>query len=401
MMRDIRNVANRLQLTKTHEDQILNRVNHYLGGKWKRGHGALLIVAACAYITCRLNNKPITLLDVADCINESSSVLGRTYSRIVQELKITLPDTDPSLFLERAISQLEIPTELTKEITQRSLRLISVAKDDSWITTGRRPASIAAAAIMLAMIASAVEPNLESIAKLLNVAQATIKTRARELRNTLAKIAIEELPWGSAINEKNIVNHLPAILKYIEFKARSTPAVEVVEEEKKISPTSAKIALANLPPSFAKNSIAKEERRKKIAIAKEKLSKMVSGQIKIKKEKTDEQDVQVPKKAKRKAKNQANVQFDEGMFIIERLLLRGVDETKILENDLQELARSELKEEISSEDVELNDKDLSEAEIRDFIRTPEEVAFLQELEAMKEPVKKRLKETPNKCIINM
>ena len=109
-------------------------------------------------------------------------------------------------------------------------------------------------------------PDIAAIAELLNCAAATVKTRLRELRCSLAKIAIQELPWGSTISDKNVENYLPAVIKCIEFKAKAKSIqpyyAENEEEEKKIIPMPPKIALADLPPAFAKHNLAKEERRR-------------------------------------------------------------------------------------------------------------------------------------------
>lgn len=78
-------------------------------------------------------------------------------------------------------------------------------------------------------------------------------------------------------------------------------------------------------------------------------------------------------------------EFDETVFIIERLLLRGIGEKELLEaENLHDL----LKSEFPAKKEGGEDDELTLEEIKEYIRSPEEVEMLKKLDEIQSPKKK-------------
>src|SRR5690606_22579257 len=143
-------------------------------------------------------------------------------------------------------------------ISSQALRFVNIAKDD-WLVTGRRPGAITAAAIMLSLQLQNLPEALSTISEALNVSQQTIKIRLRELKDTLIITGQRLLPWGDDINRKNILIHLPDILRQLEFVKSYLPK----EDEEDVSPPSSPDKSSKLlgslpPPSFYKSEKTKD-----------------------------------------------------------------------------------------------------------------------------------------------
>lgn len=66
-----------------------------------RGRVRSHVVAACLYMTCRLENTSHLLLDFSDITQVNVFDLGRTLNFLTRSLKINLPTTDPCLYVLR------------------------------------------------------------------------------------------------------------------------------------------------------------------------------------------------------------------------------------------------------------------------------------------------------------
>jgi transcription factor IIIB subunit 2 len=106
------------------------------------------VVAACLYIVCRREKSPHLLIDFSDILQTNVYVLGKCFLKFSDLLNLSLPIIDPSLYIHRFASKLEFGPE-THHVAMTALRLVSRMKRD-WIQTGRRPAGICGAALLIA-----------------------------------------------------------------------------------------------------------------------------------------------------------------------------------------------------------------------------------------------------------
>jgi transcription factor IIIB subunit 2 len=215
----------RLHLPRTYENQVKHLALELFTkrGKWTCGILGQMLIASCVYIVCRQNNKPITLLDVADAIGCNVFKLGEYYRDVLNTLQITINEIDPALFIERALNKLmeyahedNNPIDRTAIVNQ-AIRLVNIAKRE-WLTVGRKPTAIAAASLLIALQTSSLQKyaSIETLASTLQTSVRTIRDRQKELNEILIAIG-KQLPWGEQITINNLHLHLSSILKYLEF----------------------------------------------------------------------------------------------------------------------------------------------------------------------------------------
>jgi transcription factor IIIB subunit 2 len=100
------------------------------------------------YTICRQEKSPHLLIDFSDALQVNVFILGKAFMHFTRSLSIKLPLVDPSLFIHRFAARLDVGDKLGAVITT-ALRIITRLKKD-WITQGRRPDGICAAAILIA-----------------------------------------------------------------------------------------------------------------------------------------------------------------------------------------------------------------------------------------------------------
>ena len=106
------------------------------------------LLAACLYIVCRREKSHHLLIDFAERLRTNVYVLGATYVKFVRLLNLELPVIDPSLYIHRFAQQLDLGDE-TNAVANTALRLVARMRRD-WIQTGRRPAGICGACLLVA-----------------------------------------------------------------------------------------------------------------------------------------------------------------------------------------------------------------------------------------------------------
>jgi len=189
--RRIRELASALKgLDQIHVDRATRFYNialleHHFSYGRKRDH----VVAACLYLVCRLDKKPHMLIDFSDVLpadKEGVPVsvykLGQTFSDLCQIVNEKLPLVDPSLYIDRFAQQLEFGSK-TQQVTQTAMRFIQRMNRD-WIQTGRRPAGICGAALMMAARLHGFNRTADDIVHIVRIGDNTLNKRITEFTKT-------------------------------------------------------------------------------------------------------------------------------------------------------------------------------------------------------------------------
>lgn len=171
-----------LNLGEHHIDQAHRWYTLALQHQFTRGRRSNHIVASCLYIVCRLEKTAHMLLDFSDVLQTSVYVLGGTFLRLVQLLNLQMPIIDPSFYVGRFASKLEFG-EACQQVTNTALRVVQSMKRD-WIITGRRPAGICAAGILLAARSHGFHRTEREIVRIVHICEATLKRRLSEFEAT-------------------------------------------------------------------------------------------------------------------------------------------------------------------------------------------------------------------------
>ncbi len=145
----------------------------------RRGHN---VIAACLYIVCRQEHTSHMLLDFADVLSTSVYSLGGTFLRLVRLLNLEMPIVDPSFFVARFAARLEFGDK-TAQVANTALRLVARMKRD-WIQTGRRPAGVCAAGLIIAARMHNFRRTEAQVVRVVRVCEATLRKRLEEFGRT-------------------------------------------------------------------------------------------------------------------------------------------------------------------------------------------------------------------------
>eukprot|EP01080_Neovahlkampfia_damariscottae_P001800 gene1800-942_t len=363
-----------LSIPARFSSEIFGYVSQVCDGKFTKEKWTDKVIGCCIYIVARKNNLPLTFLDLSETLGISIYKLGRRYREISKELNVNVSAVDPYELLDIFGNKISLgdTEEKKNEIISNAARIIRVAKID-WINQGRRPGSIAGAAIKLSCDSLNYSITFSTIADGIGSGQISIRERYKEIQQIFIKLS-SSLPWNSMINLKNLSKYLPFLLNFIETLQKlcrtclppSTSSSDQDEES---------IFLNNNdePPSFIKLKKEKERRKEKVKNAKNRIENSFKKNQEMPSEELDFEDLE-----------------------IEKLLLAGAKESDLEEGYFHVKVKPNQNENVNEE--ELNEKDLSEKELANFIKTPAEIEMIEKLRKIEDisPIGIKEEENPKK-----
>ncbi|NWJ29891.1 transcription initiation factor IIB [Marine Group I thaumarchaeote] len=148
--------------------------------KLVRGRSIQGLVAACLYASCRTTETPRTLDDIANGINIKRKDVARCYRLIYRELELKMPVVDPI----KGVSRIASNAGLGEKTKREAISILNEAKR-TYITAGKDPMGIAAAALYLACISTGEVKSQKLISNASGVTEVTIRNRCAGLRKML------------------------------------------------------------------------------------------------------------------------------------------------------------------------------------------------------------------------
>lgn len=152
------------------------------------------VCAVCLYAACRQNETPHMLVDFADQLQVDACVLGAVYLRLLHQVMINMrvPAIDPAIYMQRFVSRLMLE-DRTQPVANSALRIVARMNRD-WMVTGRRPAGVCGAALMLACRMHECPRTLKEVVEVVRVCDKTVRHRIEEFLVTpSAGLTLEEL----------------------------------------------------------------------------------------------------------------------------------------------------------------------------------------------------------------
>ena len=148
--------------------------------KLVRGRSIQGLVAACLYASCRTTETPRTLDDIANGINIKRKDVARCYRLIYRELELKMPVVDPV----KGVSRIASIAGLGEKTKRKAILILNEAKR-TYITAGKDPMGIAAAALYIACISTGETKSQKEISIASGVTEVTIRNRCAGLRKML------------------------------------------------------------------------------------------------------------------------------------------------------------------------------------------------------------------------
>ncbi|VDO48119.1 unnamed protein product [Haemonchus placei] len=190
----IEEIASQLRINQHCIDTAYNFFKMSVSRNLTRGRVRSHVVAACLYMTCRLENTAHLLLDFSDVTQVNMFDLGRTLTFLSRSLRINLPSTDPCLYIMRFACLMELGEKLKDarslyfvasclQVVNLATRLVQRMKRD-WLSMGRRPTGLCGAALLLAARAYNFNRTIGDVVKVVHISESVVRKRLDEFSRT-------------------------------------------------------------------------------------------------------------------------------------------------------------------------------------------------------------------------
>jgi len=195
----IREMSERIHLTRSIQDQAAKIYKDVLDSKALRGRNNEAQAAACLYIACRKEGVPRTFKEICAVSRVSKKEIGRCFRLIIKSLETNLDQITSADFMSRFCGNLGLPISIQAAATR-----IAKTAVDLDLVAGRSPISIAAAAIYMASQASKDKRSAKEIGEIAGAAEVTVRQTYKLLFPRAADLFPEDFKFATPIE------HLPS-----------------------------------------------------------------------------------------------------------------------------------------------------------------------------------------------
>ncbi|KRX62835.1 Transcription initiation factor IIB [Trichinella britovi] len=199
----IREMADRIHLTKSIQDQANLLFKQVQETKALKGKNNDAVASACLYIACRKDGVPrtfkeiiLSILEICAVSKLSKKEVGRCFKLILRALETNLNLITTSDFMSRFCGNLNLP-----QYVQTAATHIARAAVENDLVSGRSPVSIAAAAIYMASQASLEKRCAKDIGDVAGVAEVTIRQSYKLMLGSAAKLFPADFKFTTPISE--------------------------------------------------------------------------------------------------------------------------------------------------------------------------------------------------------
>ncbi|KAF9150972.1 transcription factor TFIIIB subunit brf1 [Linnemannia schmuckeri] len=180
--RRITAMAVALKLNEHHAEVAQRYFNLAITNNFIQGRRSEHVVACCLYIVCRMEKTTHMLIDFSELLQLNVFKLGVTFLHLTKQLNLQLPLVDPSLYISRFATMLDFGED-TQRVANDALRLVS-RMDRDWIRTGRRPAGVCGACLLIAARMHHYRRSQKEIIQVVKIGESTLRKRLDEFAST-------------------------------------------------------------------------------------------------------------------------------------------------------------------------------------------------------------------------
>mmetsp|Transcript_9667 Transcript_9667/g.14557 ORF Transcript_9667/g.14557 Transcript_9667/m.14557 type:complete len:697 (+) Transcript_9667:118-2208(+) len=189
--RVVAQVASAMRLPPYFTDRAHRLYSLALQRSFVYGRRQMHIVATVLYTICRQEKSPHLLIDFSDVLQVNVYTLGKCFLELTRLLSLTMPVVDPSLYIHRFATRLELGDKIGA-VSTTALRIVTRMKKD-WIHTGRRPDGVCAAAMLVACRSYGCQKSIMEMAQIFRITTVTLKKRLNEFKSTpSAQLSVQQ-----------------------------------------------------------------------------------------------------------------------------------------------------------------------------------------------------------------
>ncbi|GAN02174.1 hypothetical protein MAM1_0018c01615 [Mucor ambiguus] len=178
----ISSLAHAVRLPERYREAAQRYYNLAVVNRFTRGRRSDHVAAVCLYAVCRTEKSSHMLIDFSDILQVNVFTLGATFLKLCRVLNLSLPHVDPSLYISRFAVALDFG-DYTQRVAQDAVRLTQ-RMDRDWITSGRRPAGVCGACLLMAARMNGFRRTTKEMTYVVKVADVTIQKRLYEFNQT-------------------------------------------------------------------------------------------------------------------------------------------------------------------------------------------------------------------------
>lgn len=200
----------------------MERLSNAVKGTWKRS----VLVGAALYISIRQNRIPLTLLDLTSVTGIRIYTLGKYYCQALQILSMDVPPVDSRILLPKGIQRFMEQVEDVKIVDScdaslcedAELALGYILQNDAGSV---HPLTSVGAAVVMAIEMNNMKVGMGQIAQVMSVSESALRKKVRTVKKNLLAYA-PLLPFQANINHSNVSSYARTLIK-ITMLPRSTP----------------------------------------------------------------------------------------------------------------------------------------------------------------------------------
>ncbi|XP_058864489.1 transcription factor IIIB 50 kDa subunit-like isoform X1 [Acipenser ruthenus] len=187
-----------------------------------------VLAGCCVLLVGRQYSWPVTMGTISSLLQANPGLMAGVYLELVEKLGVEAPPTTITQLVRSHCSSFQLSTasvpdqfsECLSKLVDRASNLVELA-GEAWIVTGRHPVPILTAAVYLSWLSlRPVAPRLAtSLSRFCKLAGVPLPLpahkRLAELQDALCKLG-KELPWlrGVKLDRKVVAKHAGDILKH-------------------------------------------------------------------------------------------------------------------------------------------------------------------------------------------
>lgn len=144
------------------------------------GRDNISLIYGCVYASCMLQGLPKTPRELMSYSDVSETQMLRAYKLIKEKLGLKIDLADPSLFVQRFGSKLE----LSQKCISKAMEIIRIIKDKQAFS-GKNPQTLVASALYVASLICNEKRKQRDVANITGVIEVTIRKRSRVIMEIL------------------------------------------------------------------------------------------------------------------------------------------------------------------------------------------------------------------------
>ena len=203
-------------------ESYLERLHKDTSRAWRREE----ITAAAVYVAIRLNNLPLTLLDLAKVTHLGLHAMGKSYHLATAALGMRPPHAQAQTVLERSLNKVLKDTDTTEigRLLGDATAVLAWADQQLVIGTSH-PIVNVAASIVIALEMNNVAVGFDYVGNVLILGLDSLQERLGKIKAKLLSYS-KLLPYSAMITKSNVFSHARAIIRLTRVLQKESEANE-------------------------------------------------------------------------------------------------------------------------------------------------------------------------------